>query len=221
MQDTLPTVYGLIHNAEEINTIIDLMYTVFNKACSAVMKWKGMSSAHSAPWWSDEIGQLSRAVQQAPGNEAQQATDHTLKQAVPKAKHSWADTKITSSNVWEVAARRQSRHMTIISALKGKEDELVYEHEGMTNILSKQFFAQDIWKIPLDLPDNPEHREAQEHAPILEQETLKMLMETSNTSAPRFSGIGYQLLKQACLGWDKVWDGLSHMQISMYNTCLS
>ena len=60
----------------------------------------------------------------------------------------------------------------------------------------------------------------QEHAPILEQEPLKMLMETSTTSAPGFSGIGYQLLKQACLGWDKVWDGLLCTLISVYNTCL-
>ena len=48
-----------------------------------------------------------------------------------------------------------------------------------------------------------------------------MLMETSNTSAPGFSGIGYQLLKQACLGWDKIWEGMSHTLISVYNTCLS
>ena len=47
------------------------------------------------------------------------------------------------------------------------------------------------------------------------------MMETSNTSAPGFSGIGYQLLKHACIGWDKIWEGLSCTLISMYNTCLS
>ena len=180
-----------------------------------------MSSARSAPWWSDEIGILSRAVQQALDDETRCDADRALKRAVRKAKRTWADTKITSSNVWEVVAWRHGRRMTIIPALKGEEDELVYDHEGMANILSKWFFAKDTGQVPLDLPDNPEPQEAREHAPITEQETLKMLMETSNSSAPGFSGIGYQLLKQACVSWDKVWEGLSGTLISVYNACLS
>ena len=209
MWDASPIVYSPLHSPEEVNTIINLIYEAFNKACSEVMKRKGTSSARSAPWWSDKIGILSRAVQQAPDDETRRAMDHVLKRAVRKAKRTWADSKITSSNVWEVAAWRHSRRMTIIPALKGEEDELVYDHEGMANILSKRFFAKDTGQVPMDLPDDPEPREAQEHVPITEQETLKMLMETSNSSAPGFSGIGYQLLKQACLGWDKIWDGLS------------
>ena len=31
----------------------------------------------------------------------------------------------------------------------------------------------------------------------------------------------YQLLKQACLGWDTIWEGISHTLISVYNACLS
>ena len=58
--------------------------------------------------------------------------------------------------------------MTIIPTLKGEEEELVYDHEGMSNILSKRFFAKDTGQVPMDLPDDPEPREAWEHAPITE-----------------------------------------------------
>ena len=221
MRDASPIVYGPIQNTEEVDTIIDLIYAAFNTACSTVMKRKGTSSARSAPWWSTKLGELSKAVQQAQDDKTRQEADCTLKKAVHKAKHMWADSKITSSNVWEVAAWRHGRRMTIIPALKGEEDELVYNHKDMANILSKRFFAKDTGQVPLDLPDDPEPREVWEHVPITEQETLKMLMEMSNSSAPGFSGIGYQLLKQACLGWDKVWEGLSATLISIYNACLS
>ena len=50
--------------------------------------------------------------------------------------------------------------MIIIPALKGEEDELVYDHEGMADILSKQFFAKNTGQVLLDLPDDPEPREA-------------------------------------------------------------
>ena len=82
MRETSPIVYGPIHSPEEIDTIINLIYVAFNKACSEVMKQRDMSSARSAPWWSDEIGILSRAVQQAPDDETRRDADCALKQAV-------------------------------------------------------------------------------------------------------------------------------------------
>ena len=70
MWDASPIVHSPVHNAEEIDTIIDFIYATFNKACSAVMKQKGTSSARSAPWWTDKIGQLAQTVQRAPDDES-------------------------------------------------------------------------------------------------------------------------------------------------------
>ena len=49
---------------------------------------------------------------------------------------------------------------------------------------------------------------------------LQLLMGAANSTTPGFSGIGWQLLKEACLGQDKVWEGLGGTLISVFEACL-
>ena len=58
------------------------------------------------------------------------------------------------------------------------------------------------------------------HEPITEQEMLQLLMGASNSTTLGFSGIGWQLLKEACLGQDKVWEGLGGTLIVVFEACL-
>ena len=50
---------------------------------------------------------------------------------------------------------------------------------------------------------------------------LQLLMGAANSTAPGFSGIRWQLLKEACLGQDKVWEGLGGMLIAVFEACLT
>ena len=97
----------------------------------------------------------------------------------------------------------------------------MYDHEGMASILSSRFFADWREDIPLSFPDDPPPWASRPHEPITEQEMLQLLMGAANTTAPGFSGIGWQLLKEACLGQDKVWEGMGGTLIAVFEACLA
>ena len=112
MQDLSPNVRGQLSTQEEVDTIIDLIYTTFNGACQATMKCKGSNSAHSSRWWTGECKAASLALKEAQSEDARQQADRNLKKLIHRAKREWADKYITMANIWEVAAWRHGRHQT-------------------------------------------------------------------------------------------------------------
>ena len=65
MQDHSPIVRGWLNTKEEVDTIINLIYAAFNRACQATMKHKGNNSAHSSRWWTSECKAASLALKEA------------------------------------------------------------------------------------------------------------------------------------------------------------
>ena len=155
MQDLSPIARGWLNTKEEVDTIIDLIYTTFNKACQDTMKRKGTNCACSSRWWTSECKAASLALKEAQLEEAQKQADRALKRLICHSKQEWADKYITTANIWEVAAWRHGKSQTQIPTLKGEEDELVYTHEGMASVLSKRFFADWHEDISLSFSDDP------------------------------------------------------------------
>jgi hypothetical protein len=112
------------------------------------------------------------------------------KKVTRQAKWDWADSYITSTNIWEVAAWRHGQCQNCIPTLHTEDGTLTYEHDEMANILANWFFAKDRDNIPWSFWDDPPSQEEHPFFPITEVEGWEQLKLTTNSSSPRDSGIG-------------------------------
>lgn len=81
-------------------------------------------------------------------------------------------------------------------------------------MLAKRFFAKQTDYIPLSFPDDPPPRALHDFPPFGDEELLRMLTITSNSSAPGSSSIGWELLKK---GWGVVGTILTQV----FDACLA
>jgi hypothetical protein len=198
----------------DVDTFVDNIYLAFNAACRATMKTVGAAPGFNSRWWNEDCKVAAKAMQEGFWNDADQcAANLHLKKVVREAKREWANEYITTANVWEVAAWRHGRHSSHIPALRNKNGDLVYDHEGMASLLSARFFSEEGTPIPTSFKDDPAPRETREFLPFGESELFDLLRVMANKSAPGSSGIGWSLLKK---GWGAVKDHL----ILTYNACL-
>jgi hypothetical protein len=199
----------------DVDTLVDGIYSAFNKACRATMKKVGSAPGFNSRWWNDECRAAAKAMHDGFWNDAEQrAANHQLKKVVREAKREWANEYITTANVWEVAAWRHGRRSSHIPALRNENSDLVYDHKGIASLLSARFFTEEGTPIPVSFEDDPPPREQREFLPFGESELFSLLRVTANKSAPGSSGIGWSLLKK---GWGAVKDHL----IATYNACLT
>jgi hypothetical protein len=198
----------------DVDTFVNNIYLAFNAACRATMKTVGAAPGFNSRWWNEDCKVAAKAMQEGFWNDADQcAANLHLKKVVREAKREWANEYITTANVWEVAAWRHGRHSSHIPALRNKNGDLVYDHEGMASLLSACFFSEEGTPIPTSFKDDPAPRETREFLPFGESELFDLLRVMANKSAPGSSGIGWSLLKK---GWGAVKDHL----ILTYNACL-
>ncbi len=218
-----PILRGVPRSSAEVDTIVDLIYAAFNTACSETMARKGSNKARASKWWTPDCLTAKLAVDAATTDDERRSAGSALKRTVRSAKRDWADRYVTTANVWEVAAWRHGRQQTRIPALCNPEGDLVYDHESMTAILSRRFFAEARQPIPLSLPGDPPPRPERTHFPISESEITPLLTQAANKTAPGFSGIGWLLLKRAWHGRDGDdvrWEGLGGTLTLLYEACL-
>jgi hypothetical protein len=198
-----------------VDAYVDDIYRAFNTACRATMKRVGSAPGFNSRWWNDDCKAAAKAMREGFWTDAEQReANRHLKATVRKAKREWADEYITTANVWEVAAWRHGRRSSHIPALRNGNGDLVYDHEGMSSLLSARFFAEEGTPIPTIFPDDPPPRTTRVFTPFRESEIFDLLRVTSNKSAPGTLGIGWSLLKK---GWGAVKDHL----ILTYNACLT
>jgi hypothetical protein len=70
----------------QIDTLVDLVYTAFNTACTATMKRKGNAPAFSAKWWNDDCRDATAALANAESTEDRKRLGKQLKCTVRIAK---------------------------------------------------------------------------------------------------------------------------------------
>ena len=203
----------LLRTEEEIDVKVDEIYLAINTACRETMNKRGSAPGFNAKWWNEECREAAKAVRGANTPEERAEVARVLKRIIQRRKREWADEYITSANLWEVAAWRHGRKSTNIPALRDAEGVMHYDHQEMADMLADRFFAPDRGPIPTTFEDDPIPREERSHKEFGKEELERLLKETSNSSAPGSSGIGWLLVKRA-------WPIIDNVLTSVYNACI-
>ena len=106
-----------------------------------------------------------------------------------KAHQEWVDKMVTTSNVWDIAKWRHGHKLTSITTLKKPDGELTFDPEEMADILATHFFVQEPSNIDEAQWDDPPPREERHFPSFQKGELLRLLADTSSTSAPGHMGI--------------------------------
>ena len=202
-----------LRSTEDVDIKVDELYLAINTACRETMKKRGATPGFNAKWWNEECREAARAARGANTPEDRAEVARNLKRIIQRRKREWADQYIASANIWEVAAWRHGRKTANIPALRDEEGHMHYDHQDMADMLANRFFAPDKGPIPTRFEDDPETRVERPHEEFNEEELESLLKETSNTSAPGSSGIGWLLVKRA-------WPVISEVLTSIYNACV-
>ena len=203
-----------LETREDIDAKVDEIYLAINTACRETMKKRGAAPGFNAKWWNEECREAARAVRGANLPEDRAEVARTLKRIIQRRKREWADQYIASTNIWEVAAWRHGRKTANIPALRDEEGNMHYDHHEMADMLADRFFAPDRGPIPTRFEDDPQIRAERTHEEFNKEELERLLKETSNSSAPGSSGIGWLLVKRA-------WPVIEEVLTSVYNACIA
>ena len=103
LRQILPPITPLLR-PEDIDICINTIYRAFNTACVETMKQKGPAPGFCSRWWNDSCREATHALQNAGSDEARRQLHKNLEHVVKIAKREWADSYITTANIWEVAA---------------------------------------------------------------------------------------------------------------------
>jgi hypothetical protein len=143
-----------------------------------------------------------------------QRLNKDLKHITRRAKIKWANDFITAANVWEVAAWRHGRRSSHIAALCLADGSLSFDHEEMSDTLSRRFFTEDRGNILESFLDDPPPCEVRPFPLFNKDELFALLKAAANKSALGGLGIGWDLMK-------KGWSHMSKLLTNIYNACIT
>jgi hypothetical protein len=198
---------------QHIDQLIDAIYLAYNTACTAMMKRKGAAPGFASPWWNDKCRDATNNLRNATSEEDRHQCSKTLKQVTRYAKRDWANKFINETNIWEVAAWRHGRRSSHIPALIDHTGTLIYDHHGMSDLLSERFFTEAREDIPTTFPDDPPAAPTREFPDFTKEELFDLLKHTANKSAPGSSGIGWELLKRG-------WPHMDKLLTNIFTACI-
>ena len=213
LRQILPPITPLLR-PEDIDECVNTIYHAFNTACAETMKRKGLAPGFCSKWWNDNCREATRALQNAENEVVRHQLHKNLKYVVKITKREWADSYITTANIWEVAAWRHGQRSSHIPALVREDNTLTYDHEEMADLLSCRFFAEENSVIPTHFHNDPPPLLSRSFHPFTQSELEDMLTLTKNNSAPGTSGIGWFLLKK---GWPHMGTLLAHVFTACVN----
>jgi hypothetical protein len=152
------------------------------------------------------------------GPDRRRAFSH-LRTVVRQAKRDWAERTLTEATnddnmLWKVAKWRKGRSSNVIPPIRTSATTISADHAEVTRALHARFFPHNPLVIPSSQPTDPMPRTQRPHNPITESEVKSCLTDTSNTSAPGPSGIGYHDLKWA-------FEAVPSRFTALFNKCLT
>jgi hypothetical protein len=186
------------NNPNEIIAATETMLKACNSATEAMMPMRTAHSPDKAQWWNDECAISLRQLHSA-RNQDQPRARARFRATVCKAKQDWATNVILDTpqkRVWGLTqwfAGRRTAQTPPIRTPSG----LAIEPEDQCRAFADAFFPQQIPNVGQSQPSDPPARPIHPFHPVTHHEIGDALADTSNTSAPGPSGIGYRLVKWA------------------------
>ena len=211
----LPPIWGDLSTPTLVDEAARSLQAAVEHACETHMTHKKAPGARSNRWWTQECTDAVQAVREAIAEDdvdRRQTTQRTLKKTVKASKRKWADTLVTTGDVWEVAKWRHGRKANTIAALRKDNGDLTFEHEEVADLLAQRFFTTDPGDVPLMQHDDPPARPIRPFPLITGREVRKCLDGTNNSSAPGESGISWEILKMA-------WPVIEDHFVTLANAC--
>jgi endonuclease/exonuclease/phosphatase family metal-dependent hydrolase len=155
-----------------------------------------------ARWWNESCTGAYMSAKSAADGSARREAYRLLRTVVRQAKRDWAeqiliDATNDENTMWSVTKWRKGRHSNIIPPLRTLDHRVSGNHTDMTEALHSCFFPSSPLAVQPQQLDDPDPRPRRVHHPIATSEVAACLADTSNTSAPGLSGVGYQVIKWA------------------------
>jgi ribonuclease HI len=183
------------------NEVITATETIINACSHATASTMPKRTAHSpdkAKWWNDECAIALRQLRSSHNQERPRARAR-FRATVRKAKRDWATNVILDTpqkRIWGLthwfAGKRTSQTPPIRTPTG-----LAVEPEAQCRAFADAFFPQQGPNVEQIQPSDPPACPTRPFHRITQREIEDALSDTSNTSAPGPSGIGYRLIKWA------------------------
>jgi ribonuclease HI len=199
----------------EVVAATEAIMKACDSATAATMPTRTAHSPDKAKWWNDDCAIALRQLRLTRNQERPRARAR-FRATVRKAKREWATNVILDTpqkRIWGLTqwfAGKRSAQTPPIRTPQG----LAIEPDDQCRAFADAFFPQQIPNVERDQPEDPPARPTRPFHPITLHEIEEALADTSNTSAPGPSGIGYRILKWAV-------GETPDLFLQLFNACLA
>ena len=169
---------------------------------AALFPRRTTADPRGARWWNADCSAAVSIYKAACALGHRRRAITGLRSTLVEAKRSWSQSFLSSSDpnsLWKATRWRHGRRSTTLPTLSvpGSVDDPSPEPHHQAGILRAKFFSLAPAPVSLSQPDDPAPLPTRDLHDVVEDEVRVALADTSNTSAPGVSGIGYKLLKWA------------------------
>jgi ribonuclease HI len=198
----------------EVIAATEAIMKACDQATAATMPMRTAHSPDKAQWWNDDCAIALRQLRSSHNLDRPRARAR-FRATVRKAKRDWATNVIIDTpqkRIWGLtkwfAGKRTTQTPPIRTPLG-----LATEPEDQCRAFADAFFPRQIPNVERIQQNDPPARPTRPLHPITRQEIEDALADTSNTSAPGPSGIGYRLIKWAV-------GETPDLFVQLFNACL-
>ena len=188
-----PTVSSLSSLTAAADTLDTDIYAVSGK----YFKRRHTPDFRGLRWWNVHCEAALTCVASTRGKSRVTAI-RNLRQTIREAKRAWSADFLdhtTADRLWTATRWRHGRRVNHIPPLLKASGDLGTTTAEIHSVLVERFFPTVPVPILAAHPDDPPPFPTRVFSPITEEEVSNALANTSNSSAPGLTGIGYKLLK--------------------------
>jgi ribonuclease HI len=199
----------------EVTAATDLIMKACDHATASTMPTHTAHSLHKAKWWNNNCAIALCTLRSAHNQDRLRARAH-FRATARKAKRDWATNVITDTpqkRIWGLTRWITGKRTTQTPPIRTSQG-LATEPESQCRAFADAFFPRQIPNVNCHQPDDPPACPPRAFQPITQQEIGKALADTSNTSVPGPSGIGYCIIKWA-------FGETPDLFVNLFNACLT